>query len=438
MAGRHFIFLSGLFVALATAQPASSQSFDPPPFPVDPSPQTSAVRGIRDVNDPMNSPAAPAGASAAPPATFVAPGAMPTADVAPITPTPISPEAQQIAGSEIVARVEDQVILASDVMWQVQRLIAMGEKQSGKTIPPEQRPLVEKIYLEKMVMQLVDTKLLFADFRRTLPPENLAHVQKTLAEPFEKNEMPRLLSTYEVKDRVELELALIRNGSSLKDVQRQYIEKTVAGEWLRQRIPKLKEPTHEDMLAYYQDHLKEYEFPATVKWEELMIRFDRSGGDIVTARKAAWESLAAMGNEVWQQVEANPGIRGPVFAAVAKTKSHGFTASDGGLQDTTIGSLKCEDLNAALATLEIGRMSDCIESEQGFHLIRVLERKEAGRTPFTEAQPKIREMLEAEQKEVLVAEELKKLRKTARVWTIFHGDLTGERLAEVLDEKKRR
>src|SRR5690606_235465 len=118
-----------------------------------------------------------------------------------------------------------------------------------------------------------------------------------------------------------------------------------------------------------------------VKWEELMIRFDRSGGD----RNAAWRALAEMGNEVWSQVSANPGVRGPVFAAVAKAKSHGFTASEGGLQETTIGSLKCDDLNTALTTLEIGRLSDCIESEQGFHLIRVLERKEAGRTPFTEA-----------------------------------------------------
>ena len=434
MPGRLLILLGGLIAALAAVQPARSQSFDPPPFPVDPSPQTSAVRGIRDTNDPMQSPATPAGVAGLPSATFVAPGAPPAADVAPVTPTPISPQARPIAGSEIVARVEDQVILASDVMWQVQRLIAMGEKARGQTIPPEQRPQVEQIYLERMVMQLVDTKLLFADFRRTLPPENLAHVQKSLAEPFEKNEMPRLLSTYEVKDRVELEAALLRNGSSLKDVQRQYVEKTVAGEWLRQRLPKLKEVSHEEMLAYYQDHLKEYEFPATVKWEELMIRFDRVGGD----RDAAWRSLAEMGNEVWAQVSANPGLRGPVFGAVAKAKSHGFTASEGGLQETTIGSLKCEDLNAALATLEVGRLSDCIESEQGFHLVRVLERKEAGRTPFTEAQPKIREMLEAEQKEVLVAEELKKLRKTGRVWTIFHGELTGERLAEVLDDKKRR
>ena len=102
---------------------------------------------------------------------------------------------------------------------------------------------------------------------------------------------------------------LKKSGTSLKDVQRQFTEKTVAGEWLRQRMPKPKPITHEEMLAYYQDHLKEYEFPRRCEWEELMVRFDRCGGD----RDAAWQALAEMGNEVWhrrRQPDApRPGVR---------------------------------------------------------------------------------------------------------------------------------
>ena len=60
-------------------------------------------------------------------------------------------------------------------------------------IEAEQRPEIERILLERMVLQLIDTKLLFADFRRTLPPENLKQVEKTLAEPFEASEIPKLL-----------------------------------------------------------------------------------------------------------------------------------------------------------------------------------------------------------------------------------------------------
>lgn len=421
-----------MLALLAASEVARAQSFEPPPVPAPSTGPSSAVRGIQDVNDPMASPAMPGGAATAPPATFVAPSQATAAE--PVGPPIIPTDARPIMGSEIIGRVEDQVILASDVLWQVHRMIATMEKQKNMKVTPEQRPEIERILLERMLLQLIDTKLLFADFRRTLPPENLKQVEKTLAEPFEASEVPKLFDTYGVKDRIELNAALVQNGSSLKDVQRQYTEKMVAGEWLRQRMPKLKVVTHEEMLAYYQDHLKEYEYPGSIKWEELMVRFDRVGGD----RAAAWKALAEMGNEVWTVVAINPSLRGPVFANVAKAKSHGFTAAEGGVQESSPGSLLCEELNVALDTLELGRMSNCIESPQGFHLVRVLERKEPGRTPFTEAQAKIRELLENEQKEVLVAEELKKLRKTARVWTIFHGDLNGPRLTELLDDKKRR
>jgi hypothetical protein len=426
----------------AASETARAQSFEPPPVPsttTGPSSPSSAVRGVQDGNDPLSSPAMPGGVAGAPAATFVSPSSQSNVAATEALGPPIVPtDAQPIAGSEIIGRIEDQVILASDVQWQVQRMITTMEKQKNMKVTPEQRPEIERILLERMVLQLIDTKLLFADFRRTLPPENLKQVEKTLAEPFETSEIPKLLETYEVKDRVELNAALVRNGTSLKDVQRQYTEKMVAGEWLRQRMPKLKVVTHEEMLAYYQDHLKEYEYPGSIKWEELMVRFDRFPGTPEEKRQAAWQALAAMGNEVWAVAAINPSLRGPVFANVARAKSHGFTAAEGGVQESSPGSLTCEALNEALVTLELGRMSNGIESERGFHLVRVLERKEPGRTPFTEAQAKIRELIENEQKEVLVAEELKKLRKTARVWTIFHGDVNGPRLSELLDDKKRR
>jgi hypothetical protein len=430
------MLIAALVLRIAPAFTHAQSSFAPPPFPTDTNQPSPAVRGLYDPNQVTTAPTGPAGVAGAPAASFIAPGSItPTGpsptSAAPISATAVPSDAQPIEGSQIVARVEDQVILASDVMWQVNQMIAM----SGQPVPPDQLPKVQQVLLRRMVMQLIDTKLLFADFRRTVPPENLEMVNKTIAEPFEKVEIPKLSKMFGVKERIELEAALRPSGASLKEVQRQFTEKTVAQEWLRQRMPKPKTITHEDLLAYYQDHLKEYEYPSQVRWEELMVRFDRVGRD----RDAAWKALAEMGNDVWSKVVANPTLRGPVFVDVAKAKSHGFTAADGGAHDwTTYGALKCEAINEALATLEVGQLSPGIESEIGFHIVRVLERKEAGRTPFTEAQAKIRETLEQEQKEVMLAAELTEVRKNARVWTIWDGDLTGERLAEVLTGKQKR
>jgi hypothetical protein len=305
---------------------------------------------------------------------------------------------------------------------------------NNQPIPPEHLGEVQQMLMRRMVVQLIDTKLLFADFRRTVPPENLPKIEASIVEPFEKVEIPRLLEILKVKDRVELEAKLRQSGSSLKTVQRQFTERTVAQEWIRQKTPKPKPITHEELLAYYQDHLKEYEYPAHVKWEELMVRFDRMGGN----RDAAWKMLAEMGNEVWDHVKANPDLRGPVFAQVAKAKSHGFTADKGGLQENGLGDLKCETLNEALANLQLGQMSDRLESDQGFHIVRVLERTPAGRKSFVDVQSEIRKSLEAEQKEAAIAGELARIRKSARVWTTWDGELAGDRLAQTLSGKQKR
>jgi parvulin-like peptidyl-prolyl isomerase len=83
-------------------------------------------------------------------------------------------------------------------------------------------------------------------------------------------------------------------------------------------------------------------------------------------------------------------------------------------------------------------MSDGVESDLGFHIVRVLERQEAGRKPFTEAQADIRTMLENEQRTALITAELKRLRSSARAWTLFDGDFNGPRLSELLESQNKR
>lgn len=413
--------LAAAVVGLTAVLPARAQGpFAPPPPPG----QASNVRGVASPSTFSEGPIAPQ---------------VPRSE--PITPTPadatrsgpatISPGAQPLEGGKIVARVDGQVILASDVLWQVNQMIDMNRDQ----IPPSEVATVRDSLLERQVLSLVDTKLLFADFRRNVPAENLPKISESLAEPFGEHEIPRLLKVLQLESKADLEQRLVSYGTTLDEVQRQFTERTIAGEWLRQRVPKPKEATHEQMLAYYQEHRAEYEHPAKARWEELMIRIDRHNGDAA----AAWKELAELGNQIWAKASANQNHRGPVFGELAREHSHGFTASEGGLHDwTTIGALRCEAINDALRDLKIGQLSDGIVSEDGYHIIRVLERKPAGRTPFTEVQTEIRKALEAEQRQELVGKEIKKLRREASVWTVFHGDLSAERIAELLEPGQQR
>jgi len=394
-------------VLLLVTLPVCAQA----PFRPPPPPQPVAVRGLGVP------PASEIPAQVITP-TPVTPSAVTSS---PITPT-LSSKAQPLEGGEIVARVDGQIVLASDVLWQVNQLIAANRDR----IPPDQLQEAKRALMRQQVMGLLDTKMIYADFRRTVPAENLPSIQENLQEPFEKNEIPRLVKMLKMKDRNELSQLLEESGTSLDDLRRQFIERTIAGEWLRQMVPKPKEATYDDLVAYYQEHKQEYEYPAQVKWEEVMISIDRSGGD----RTKAWQAITALGNDAWQRAQTEPGLRGQIFTEIAKQKSHGFTAQQGGLHGwTEKGALRSQEIDQALFTLQIGQLSNVIESQRGFHIVRVLERKQAGCTPFTEAQKLIRQELGRNQKKGLAQAEVAKLRKKSRIWTLFDGDPSGPALS---------
>ena len=94
----------------------------------------------------------------------------------------------------------------------------------------------------------------------------------------------------------------------------------------------------------------------------------------------------------------------------------------GGQRDwITRGSLKSALLDQALFTLPPGQLSRILQDEEGFHIVRVIEREDAHRTPFEETQAEIREKMLAERKEARLKELVQRLREEIPVWTIFDG-----------------
>lgn len=334
----------------------------------------------------------------------------------------LAPEA--LDDCQVIARIDGQVVLACDVIWQANRMI----EENRNRIPPDKEQEVRELLMKRHLASMVDTKLLYAEFRRNVPAENMPTIETNLLEPFQEREVPALIEQLKVADQRELEKELLRLGSSLEDARRSFNEKAIAGEWLRGKVKINEEINPADMFEYYQAHLAEYEYPSQARWEELMVRKNRFNHP-----RQAYAELAKMGNDVWQKLAANPDNLDPAFGEVAKAKSDGFTAQEGGVHDwTTKGALKGKVLDEALFTLEIGRLSLILETEDAFHIVRVLERKEAGRTPFTDVQTDIRRELKQERFREGVEKYLDELHRTARIWTVYTGPVS----ADVLMGKK--
>ena len=76
-------------------------------------------------------------------------------------------------------------------------------------------------------------------------------------------------------------------------------------------------------------------------------------------------------------------------------------------------------LDEALFTLPVGQLSSILDDGKSLHIVRVVERTEAGRTPFLEAQVDIRDRLIAERRKKEMDDYLEKIRERTPVWTIF-------------------
>ncbi|MGA2065848.1 MAG: peptidylprolyl isomerase [Thermoguttaceae bacterium] len=349
----------------------------------------------------------------------------------PYQPGPLKP----VETAQTLARVPNDVVQTGDLFAVLDELVAKNlgkapaaelEKQrveAVRELTAGIRQLVEHLndpdpgsyvdsarlaLIQQLLHQQVERKLIYQDFLRTVPPEALPNVEQMVNRQFDQTELPKLLRREDAESRQDLEWKLRARGSSLDREKRIFMERAVADEWVQEQIKgeKTQEVTHEQMLNWYQAHLKEFEKPARARWEELAVSLAKH-----RSSEEAYAAVAAMGNQV---------LAGAPLADVARARSDGPTADQGGLRDwTSQGSLVCEDLDRTLFALPPGQLSKIIQSNTGYHIIRVVERQAARRIPFLEAQKEVREKIQQEWIHDRVHDYLERIKKQFPVWTIF-------------------
>ena len=177
--------------------------------------------------------------------------------------------------------------------------------------------------------------------------------------------------------RFEMEAA---KESALFDL---YVRDVVSGQLLAES----------DIRKFYDDNPNEFLVPEQVKVRHILI----------TTRGREKEQARALISSVMQQLmptslqvmrgEAQPGLLLARFSEAAKQVSEDTTAPNGGV----LGWFERERLDPNFANvafgLKPGVMSGIVETQYGYHLIVVEEKKPAGRKSYEEVRSGIREFL---------------------------------------------
>jgi peptidyl-prolyl cis-trans isomerase D len=147
--------------------------------------------------------------------------------------------------------------------------------------------------------------------------------------------------------------------------------------------------TDDELRQYYDQHRNEYTLPERVKAQHILFK---------TQGKTP-EEIAKIKEKAQGVLERAK--KGEDFAALAKQYSEDSTASSGGdLGDFKRGQMVPEFDRAAFS-LGVGAISDLVQSQFGFHIIKVNAKVEGRERPFEEMKEAVRPIVEtrkAEQK----------------------------------------
>jgi hypothetical protein len=311
-----------------------------------------------------------------------------------------------LAPTTIIAIVGGHHIITGDILGDV-----------NLTLPPEARQLsredlapIQVNYLRAFLKASIETKLLYCDFmRQEKAKEMFAKVESSIGSRFDeqvqdafvkviaadtmetREELKRIdpavrrIADLMVREHLstmgEVDVALKSYGTSLAKERRRYAERYTAYMVLQRMMPEKnkREITREQQLEYYQNHLPDFDRVARCKWEKLSVKHSRFKNE-----DEAWNAIAEMGNRVY--------LGDVKLSKVAKKSSQTADAEDGGFHDWTgKGSLRSDVINDAIFKLPVGRLSDILRDEEGFHIVRVIEREDGGYQPFSD--PKTQEII---------------------------------------------
>jgi peptidyl-prolyl cis-trans isomerase C len=290
--------------------------------------------------------------------------------------------------SDKVAIVNGTAISSSDLDREV-KLWSERMASQGRQLPPTQLPAVRKQILESLISQ----ELLYQASKK-----NKINVdQKITDEKFDA--IKKRFKTEE-----EFKEAIAKMGVT-EAIIRMQLEKGLAiDELLKTKVVKDIEVTDEETRKYYDEHLDQFKQAEQVKASHILIKVEPTATD---EQKA----------EARKKIETVQGKlkKGDDFAAVAKEYSEGPSNSRGGDLGFFQRGQMVKPFEDAAFTMEADQVSEVVETQFGYHIIKVFEKKQESTAPYSEVKDQLKEHLKQQKTRQIVEEYVEGLRKKAKI-----------------------
>jgi peptidyl-prolyl cis-trans isomerase C len=343
--------------------------------------QTSAAPTATPAGKPAAQPAAtqPAAASPAGAAQAQAPAA--GAPAGPETPKPVPAVLPQV-----LAKIGDQPIGREEL----ENAVKEAEAHAGRTVPPAERDSVYRSLLDRVIL----FRLLSAEAKVrgiTVTPQEVTERMGQIKQQF--------------PSEAEFQKELAKRHTTVAQLEEEQRGDLLRAKTVEAEVAPRLAVTEQEMDAFYKSNPEQFKEPESVRASHILFGVAK---DAPPAAKAATRTEA---EGVLKRARA-----GEDFAALAKqySKDPGSAAVGGDLNYFPHGQM-VPAFDAAAFALKPGEISNLVETEFGFHIIKLTDRR-AGRTvPLAEVKDKLEGFLKQRKQQELVQQYLLSLKAKYRV-----------------------
>ncbi|RPH87248.1 MAG: hypothetical protein EHM66_03015 [Deltaproteobacteria bacterium] len=274
----------------------------------------------------------------------------------------------------IVAVVNDEVITLAELNRGFEpyaKNIEANYKGNDKEATLQQN---KKVFLQRLIDQLLieqQAKKAGAGFAAISDEEVMNVVHEMLA----KND----LSMENYVKKLEAE------GNSLEAVKKEIRGQMLRMRLLRREVQSKILVTDEEIGEYYEKHRQDYEGKEAVRIKQILLPL-AAGAD-----KKTLESAKEQARQLRERV-----LKGEPFELLAAQYSKGPAAAQGGDIGFVERGVIVPEVEKAAFSLSAGQVSDIIETENGFHIIAVVDKRGAGLKPLPAVRNEIKAKIEDE------------------------------------------
>ncbi len=290
-----------------------------------------------------------------------------------------------------VLEVNGEKVYAAEITMTMQNIVAqIGGRENVKD---------EQELVQIATQRVVEQKLLAQEaLRKGIQPNDLRLAQMVKA--IEK----------QAGDRQALEANVAKFGSSYDQVVGMLREMELARSLIEKEIIPTIQVSDEEIAAFYAENPSLFDAEEQVRARHILFTTTANASEATVAE------ARAKAEDARRRV-----LAGEDFGAVARDVSQDPSAANGGELGFFTRESTDPQFAAAAFALAPGQVSEIVQTEFGFHVIEVEERRPAGRLSLDEVSSQVRTSLAQQKTGEAVGKLIESLADTATVQNLVEG-----------------